>query len=434
MLYNQPYGVSDPNAAYINGNPSTGTMGSIPPAASIEYPQREIVNLIAATGRAPSNGDLFQLGRSIQSGLLIASDDTGTANAYACALNPAPTAYNKYLTVVIQIANGNTGPSVLNVNSLGNKPIVRADGTALQGNEMKTGNIFAFVYDGSAFRIAWPLTYTLGGLVLLQAPLDLYVNAATGNDSTLDGRNPTSIGSGHGPYRTIGRSMQEVIKYNLNGFSISVHVADGGYTENVTCPAINGSGSVNIIGNHANPSNCTNTAAAGSTFNIAPFGNYYIDGFRVSAPLLSGGDPGSGILCQKNGTVTIGALDCGVCRSSHIEGSGSIGVVGPIRIFGGAFQHCMAALAGVIAHSTTPTPYPPPTMSIMNAVTFSNAFIYATEIGMFYGWYQSITGAGNVTGAKYNVSLNALLWTNSQGVNYFPGSSPGVVSTGGQYS
>ena len=47
MQYNPPYGVSDPNAPYINGNPSTGTMGSIPPAASIEYPQREIVNFIS---------------------------------------------------------------------------------------------------------------------------------------------------------------------------------------------------------------------------------------------------------------------------------------------------------------------------------------------------------------------------------------------------
>jgi hypothetical protein len=46
MLYNQPYGVSDPNASYINGNPSTGTAGSIPPAASIEHDQREIVNVI----------------------------------------------------------------------------------------------------------------------------------------------------------------------------------------------------------------------------------------------------------------------------------------------------------------------------------------------------------------------------------------------------
>jgi hypothetical protein len=77
MLYNQPYGVSDPNAAYINGNPSTGTMGSIPPAASIEFDQREIVAVISyanahaltdyngAPCAAPSNADLTQLAKAI---------------------------------------------------------------------------------------------------------------------------------------------------------------------------------------------------------------------------------------------------------------------------------------------------------------------------------------------------------------------------------
>jgi hypothetical protein len=41
VKYNQPYGVSDPNAAYVNGDPSAGIQGSIPPAASIEYPHRQ---------------------------------------------------------------------------------------------------------------------------------------------------------------------------------------------------------------------------------------------------------------------------------------------------------------------------------------------------------------------------------------------------------
>jgi hypothetical protein len=46
LLYNAPFGNSDNDASYVNGNPSTGTMGSIPPAASIEHPQREIVKVI----------------------------------------------------------------------------------------------------------------------------------------------------------------------------------------------------------------------------------------------------------------------------------------------------------------------------------------------------------------------------------------------------
>ena len=77
MKYNQPYGVSDPQAAYINGNPATGTMGSIPPAEAVEFDQREIVNVIqyahdqglvdftSQPCAQPSNGDLQQLLKAI---------------------------------------------------------------------------------------------------------------------------------------------------------------------------------------------------------------------------------------------------------------------------------------------------------------------------------------------------------------------------------
>ena len=77
MKYNQPFGISDPEAAYINGNPATGTMGSIPPASSVEYDQREIVAVIKyafdkglidfnnVACASPSNSDLQQLLKAI---------------------------------------------------------------------------------------------------------------------------------------------------------------------------------------------------------------------------------------------------------------------------------------------------------------------------------------------------------------------------------
>jgi hypothetical protein len=77
MLYNQPYGISDPDAPYINGNPSTGTMGSIPPAWAVEHDQREIVNVIKFAAdmgyydfmnmicQQPSSADLQQLLKAI---------------------------------------------------------------------------------------------------------------------------------------------------------------------------------------------------------------------------------------------------------------------------------------------------------------------------------------------------------------------------------
>ncbi|HEY7417222.1 MAG TPA: hypothetical protein VH593_18700, partial [Ktedonobacteraceae bacterium] len=188
MKYNQPYGVADANAPYINGNPATGTMGSIPPAASIEYPQREIVNLISDAGLlTPDNGDLHQLAKSVQSTLLYSDDDAGTSNAYQVTQTPAPTAYFPYMTVVCKIGNANTGASVLNVNALGPKPIRHpADNSELSSGELKTGAIACFVYDGAFFHLVWSSSGVAGsggGIITLTAPKDLYVNGSTGDDT-----------------------------------------------------------------------------------------------------------------------------------------------------------------------------------------------------------------------------------------------------------
>lgn len=77
MKYNQPFGISDPNAPYIDGNPPAGIQGSIPPAASLEFAQREVVNVITYAGLTPSNLDLTQLRQAIQA-IFSASGLTAT--------------------------------------------------------------------------------------------------------------------------------------------------------------------------------------------------------------------------------------------------------------------------------------------------------------------------------------------------------------------
>jgi hypothetical protein len=66
MEYKAPYGAVDPNAAYVNGNPATGTAGSVPPAAAIEHPQREIVAVIEDADIVPDDSDLTQLLQAIK--------------------------------------------------------------------------------------------------------------------------------------------------------------------------------------------------------------------------------------------------------------------------------------------------------------------------------------------------------------------------------
>lgn len=79
MKYNQPFDQpSSPNAPYIDGSPQAGIQGSIVPAASIEFDQREVVEVITrANARGyvdfsgtpcavPGNQDLTQLRKAIE--------------------------------------------------------------------------------------------------------------------------------------------------------------------------------------------------------------------------------------------------------------------------------------------------------------------------------------------------------------------------------
>jgi len=81
MRYSQPFGSPTPPLGvyprYINGNPVTGTEGSIPPATAIDEDQIEIVTVIQNAGLTPDHNDLTQLWQAIQS--LIAQKYITTA-------------------------------------------------------------------------------------------------------------------------------------------------------------------------------------------------------------------------------------------------------------------------------------------------------------------------------------------------------------------
>lgn len=100
----------------------------------------------AAFGKLPSATELSQGARNF-------SIATGTANTYAVTVPFQLTAYNPGLSVNALIMIANTGPSTLNVNSLGQVTIKRADGAALQNGDLRASSINNFVFDGTAFRL-----------------------------------------------------------------------------------------------------------------------------------------------------------------------------------------------------------------------------------------------------------------------------------------
>lgn len=65
MKYTPPLNSEDPNAGFVNADPANGQEGSIIPAGALEYPQREIVNVITDAGFTPSETDNSQLKNAI---------------------------------------------------------------------------------------------------------------------------------------------------------------------------------------------------------------------------------------------------------------------------------------------------------------------------------------------------------------------------------
>ncbi|MGY3276239.1 hypothetical protein ACVJ5M_003836 [Bradyrhizobium sp. S3.7.6] len=420
-------------------------MGSIPPAASIEYPQREIVSLITHAGLAPpDDADLSQLARSVQSMLMNSQDDAGTANAYQVTMHPAPNAYYKYLMVILKVGNDNTGPSVLNVNALGPKPIVHIDGTALDAGNMKANAIVCLMYDGAAFQMVWSsggVAGVPGAPVFLTAPRTLYVNWATGNDATMDGTTAAAVaGTIHGPFKTPQRATDEINKYNLNGFNVQVYLADSLNYPSFALPRPSGSGNVGWQGNLATPSACVITGVNITAISASNCGQQIIAGMKVTA---SGNpnivpDPICGIYISGGGSgVVVQDIEYGNClgmqlvcaRSAVVTMLGKQIITGNSpgsSFFNGGFVQAFALgfIQTGVNQPVFSAPAGPVTIPIFASASTGG------NIGMSF---QSIANAGNIIGKKYDVSFNACI-VNGNGINYYPGTIAGTTSTGGQYA
>lgn len=78
---------------------------------------------------------------------------TGVANTYLAILNPAPAIFGEGLGIVLKIHAANTGPSTLNVNGIGAKPIIDSKGYQIQAGKLLHGRIYSLKYDGANFQL-----------------------------------------------------------------------------------------------------------------------------------------------------------------------------------------------------------------------------------------------------------------------------------------
>jgi hypothetical protein len=433
MRYFQPYGVSDPDAPYVNGNPATGTMGSIPPAQSVEHPQRELVALIAAVGLTPDEGDLEQLLKSVKladvMNVFKMGENLGNAAQWsmscpALPIMPPPKGTTVWFKPGLASVPGGT---LFSVNGSAFLPVVACDLSDIAvGDIMPTAWLLLY-FDGAYWQVIAGSTRQFGSIPVLFANIDWYVNVATGDDTNYDGTQATHTSGKHGPFKTLQRAADEVVKYNQNGYNETVHVADGAYAP-VSCKPTNGSGTVYFIGNQANPAACTITSNVTDTCAIFQnSGHYGFSGFRVSSV-------GSGVndgFANNSGNTVLSNIQFGPCTRHHVSvaWNGYILMDGgnfTIEAGGNATTHLSANLNSQIAMS----PFNPPVLKVLGSVTFGR-YIDGNQLGVLQIFYASRVGNANVHGAQYTVTGNSVL--NGLASGAMPGDVAGSLSYGGQY-
>jgi hypothetical protein len=165
VKYVPPYGVTaNPDASYINGDPSIGRQGSIPPAAVFENPQREICNLITDSAQTPIDQDLHQLTRGVRDGKLNFCVDSGPLNQLQVQIpGPALQSYTAGLVINVLVAHTNTGPTRISVGTLNPTSVKRPDGSELQANDLLAGMVATLVCDGTFFQCINISTGATGG-------------------------------------------------------------------------------------------------------------------------------------------------------------------------------------------------------------------------------------------------------------------------------
>ena len=111
----------------------------------------------------------------------------------------------------------------------------------------------------------------------------------------------------------------------------------------------------------------------------------------------------------------------------RVNGQGSfINISAAYTITAGSARHYYASPNGYINMFAQ-------TVTLSGTLNFSTAFAVADRGALLSTNGSTFTG-GTITGKRYDVQTNAVIYTGGAGASHYPGDSAGSTATGGQYA
>lgn len=252
----------------------------------------------------------------------------------------------------------------------------------------------------------------------LEASRTYYVRT-DGNDSN-DGLTNTSGGA----WLTIQHAINVVTQTLVLGpHTVTIGVNAGTYNESIVLkPYITSGGIVQIIG-VSETSTIINSPGYG--INADNCGYWYLKELKVIAT------SSDAIYAWGSSDIELYHIRFGNAATFHCHARGGAIIrfsSDSYTIMGNAIRHIYASRGGKFIIANPLTVY----IDGLYCTGFTT-FAEADLGGLIEAANVTFNGGGSVTGTRYRVKSNAVIFTNGGGANYFPGNASGVSETGGQY-
>lgn len=316
----------------------------------------------------------------------------------------------------------NAGGSTIGIVALSSSGSFASDGTAWHSfgggglpSPGTSGNVL--MSNGSTWTSSAAIREKLTGARTYYVRSD----GSNSNDGLAD--------SAGGAYLTFAHAMSIVSgSIDFGGFAVTIKMGTATWAVALAVTGWTGGGTLTLDGNGAaNTIISTASNCISATTNVLP-GTVFIKNMKLVSSAASG------IYMTVVGKILMqGGMEFGACTGlAHIAvlTTGATFEFGTAYTISGSSPNHYYGVQG--AHITCNNNL---TITLSGSPVFSAAFTTMKQTSKFYtAGAMTFSGSAGATTVRYNATLNAVIDTQGGGASYFPGTSAGTTSTGGQYA